>query len=144
MPILILKGGGVVDQEERAEIREAVEDNGIKIADEVVAVIAGIAATEVKGVAGMAGGIVGGITERLGLKNLQRGVKVEVGTREAALDLYVIVEYGARIPEVAQTVQENVRQAVETMTGLKVVQVNVHVQGVAFEGAEGTENHRSR
>jgi uncharacterized alkaline shock family protein YloU len=132
-----------VDQEDKGTGVETAEDNGIKIADEVVAVIAGIAATEVKGVSGMAGGIVGGITERLGLKNLQRGVKVEVGTREAALDLYVIVEYGARIPEVAQAVQENVRRAVESMTGLKVVQVNVHVQGVSFEGSGEAEGHRS-
>lgn len=107
--------------------------SNIKIADEVVAIIAGIAATEVPGVAGMAGGIVGGISERLGLKNLQKGVKVEVGNREAALDLFVVVQYGSRIPEVAQKVQEEVRQAVESMTGLEVVEVNVHVQGVAFE-----------
>jgi uncharacterized alkaline shock family protein YloU len=135
-----------VEQEEGTGVAaRQPEDSGIKIADEVVAVIAGLAATEVKGVAGMAGGIVGGITERLGLKNLQRGVKVEVGTKETVLDLYIIVEYGARIPEVAQSVQEEVRRAVETMTGLKVVQVNVHVQGVAFE-REGTdqESHRGR
>jgi uncharacterized alkaline shock family protein YloU len=118
------------------------EESGIKIADEVVAVIAGLAATEVDGVAGMAGGIVGGITEKLGLKNLQRGVKAEVGQKEAALDLYIVVEYGARIPEVAQNVQESVRRAVETMTGLKVVEVNVHVQGVSFEGQE--DSHRTR
>lgn len=133
-----------MDREERHGAVD-LKDQGqnIKIADEVVAIIAGIAATEVPGVAGMAGGIVGGITERLGLKNLQKGVKVEVGNRETALDIFIVVDYGARIPEVAQKVQEEVRQAVESMTGLQVVEVNVHVQGVAFEN-EHEEGSRSR
>ncbi len=109
------------------------EDTGVvRISDDVVGTIAGIAATEVEGVAGMGGGIVGGITEMLGRKNLARGVKVEVGEREAALDLFVVVDYGVRIPEVAQRVQENVKRAVESMTGLSVVEVNIHIQGVAF------------
>lgn len=109
------------------------DDSGsVRISDEVVATIAGIAATEVEGVAGMGGGIVGGITEMLGRKNLAKGVKVEVGEREAALDMFVVVDYGVRIPEVALRVQENVKRAVESMTGLSVVEVNVHVQGVAF------------
>lgn len=104
----------------------------IRIADEVVSIIAGLAATEVKGIAGMSGGIAGGIAEILGKKNFAKGVKVEVGEREAAVDLYIIVEYGVRIPEVALSVQENVKRAIETMTGLSVVEVNVHVQGVGF------------
>lgn len=104
----------------------------IRIADEVVSIIAGLAATEVKGIAGMSGGIAGGIAEILGKKNFAKGVKVEVGEREAAIDLYIIVEYGVRIPEVALSVQENVKRAIETMTGLSVVEVNVHVQGVGF------------
>lgn len=120
-------------------IEEATEAAGTRISDEVVAVIAGIAATQVEGVAGMSGGLVGGISERLGRKNLQKGVKVEVGEKEAALDLYLIVEYGARIPDVAQRTQEDVRQAVESMTGLRVVEVNVHVQGVAFDRVEREE-----
>ncbi|KUK32542.1 MAG: Alkaline shock protein 23 [Thermoanaerobacterales bacterium 50_218] len=108
----------------------------IRIANEVVAIIAGLAATEVEGIAGMSGGIVGGIAERLGRKNLSRGVKVEVGEREAAVDLFVIVDFGVRIPDVAVRVQENVKQAIESMTGLNVVEVNVHVQGVSFPEAE--------
>ena len=112
------------------------DDTGsVRIADDVVSVIAGMAATEVEGIAGMSGGIASGLTERLGIKHLQRGVKVEVGEREAAIDLYVLVDYGARIPEVAQRVQERVKTAVESMTGLKVVEVNVHIQGVAFADA---------
>ncbi|MBM7581290.1 putative alkaline shock family protein YloU [Caldicoprobacter guelmensis] len=105
----------------------------VTFADEVVAIIAGLAATEVKGVAAMSGGVAGGIAEKLGRKNLTKGVKVEVGEKEAAIDLYIIVDYGVRIPEVAWNIQENVKKAVETMTGLSVVEVNVHVQGVNFD-----------
>lgn len=113
-------------------IENTNEKGSIKIADEVVGIIAGLAATEVEGVAGMSGGIVGGIAEILGRKNLSKGVKVEVGEREAAVDLYIIVNYGVRIPEVAWNVQENVKKAIENMTGLRVIEVNIHVQGVNF------------
>jgi uncharacterized alkaline shock family protein YloU len=105
----------------------------IKITDEVVAIIAGIAAIEVPGVASMSGGIAGGIAEALGRKNLSKGVKVEVGEKEAAIDLYIIIEYGCRIPDVAWSIQEKVKKSVETMTGLNVVEVNIHVQGVNIE-----------
>lgn len=117
------------DKVERAERNGA---GSVRIADEVVGIIAGLAATEVAGIAGMSAGLVGGIAEMLGRKNLSKGVKVEVGEKEAAVDLYIIAEYGARIPEVAQHVQENVKSAIETMTGLSVVEVNIHVQGVGF------------
>ena len=102
----------------------------VKIANEVVAIIAGLAATEIDGVAGMSGGITGDITEMLGMKNLSKGVKVEVGEKEAAIDIFIIVEYGSRISDVANTVQKNVKDTVETMTGLNVIEVNVNVQGV--------------
>lgn len=104
----------------------------VRIADEVVAVIAGLAATEVEGLAGMSGGLAGGFAEILGRKNLSKGVRVEVGEKESAVDIFVIVEYGVKIPDVALKVQENVKNAIESMTGLKVVNVNVHVQGVSF------------
>lgn len=104
----------------------------IRIADEVVSIIAGLAATEVDGVVGMSGGIAGGIAEILGRKNFSKGVKVEVGEKEAAIDLYIIVKYGSRIPDVALNVQEGVKSAIENMTGLSTVEVNVHVQGVGF------------
>jgi uncharacterized alkaline shock family protein YloU len=113
--------------------KDDIQYGQIKIADEVVGIIAGLAATEVKGVAGMSGGIAGGISEMLGRKNLSKGVKVEVGEKEAAIDLYIIVEYGAKIPEVSWEIQEKVKNAVETMTGLNVVEVNIHVQGVNIE-----------
>jgi uncharacterized alkaline shock family protein YloU len=113
-----------------------VDVGTIRIADEVVGIVAGLAATEIPGVAGMSAGLVGGIAEMLGKKNLSKGVKVEVGEKEAAIDLYIIVEYGIRIPDVALKVQENVKRAIESMTGLDVVEVNIHIQGVGF----GTDN----
>ncbi len=109
------------------------EHGSVKIADEVVAVIAELAAKEVKGIIGMSGGIVDSITEILGKKSLSKGIKVEVGDKETIIDLYVIVEYGVRIPDIAWQVQENVKKAVETMTGLNVVGVNIHIQGVNIE-----------
>ena len=111
----------------------------IKIADEVVSIIAGLAATEIDGIAGTSGGLVGGIAEMLGRKNFSKGVKVEVGEREAAIDLYIIVKYGVRIPDVALAAQENIKRAIETMTGLSVVEVNVNVQGVHFPEDETPE-----
>lgn len=124
--------------------QEARTDFGtIKIANEVVAIIAGLAATEIEGVAGMSGGIAGGITELLGRKNLAKGVKVEVGEKEAAVDLFIVVNFGVRIPEVAIKIQENVKKAIEGMSGLKVVEVNVHIQGVVFP-QENREEETSR
>lgn len=130
--------------DKRVEKLEHNDVGSIRIADEVVGIIAGLAATEVPGVAGMSAGLVGGIAEMLGKKNLAKGVKVEVGEREAAVDLYVIVEYGVRIPDVALTVQENVKRAIESMTGLDVVEVNVHVQGVGFGQENKDEDIRVR
>lgn len=110
---------------------ETETNNGIKISDDVVAVIAGVAVSEVPGVYGMAGGFAGGIGEVLsGKKNLSKGIKVEVGEKETKIDVNIIVEYGTRIPDVAYEIQNRVKKAVETMTGLKVIETNVHVQGV--------------
>ena len=89
----------------------------IQIAPEVIEIIAGLATVEVQGVAGMSGGLAGGIAELLGRKNLSKGVKVEVGQREVAIDVSIIIEYGNRIPEVANEIQNNVKQAIESMTG---------------------------
>lgn len=111
----------------------------VTFADEVIAIIAGLAATEITGVAAMSGGIAGGIAEKLGRKNLSKGVKVEVGEKEAAIDLYIVVDYGVRIPELSWNIQENVKKAVETMTGLDVIEVNIHIQGVNFEKETKTE-----
>ena len=108
----------------------------IVFATDVIATIAALAAADVKGIAGMSGGMVEGITEMLGRKNLTKGVKVEVGTEEAAVDVSVIVQYGYRIQDICIEVQRAVKNAVETMTGLRVVEVNVYVQAVSFDSAE--------
>jgi uncharacterized alkaline shock family protein YloU len=115
---------------------EKTEMGSIQIAPEVIGIIAGLAAVEVEGVAGMSGGFAGGIAELLGRKNLSKGVKVEVGQREAAIDVSIVIEYGHRIPEVAGEIQQNVKQAIESMTGLHVVEVNVHIHDVIFKGVE--------
>lgn len=117
-------------KEEVEVVKNETEVNGIKISEEVVAIIAGMAASEVKGVSSMNGGFVGGISEILGKKNFAKGVKVQVGEKEATIDLYITVEYGCRIPDIAWEIQNKVKTAVENMTGLKVVEVNIHVQGV--------------
>ncbi len=118
-------------------VNTKVEKNGnVTYSNDVVATIAGIAAVEIEGVAGMSGGFTGGFAELLGRKNLTKGVKVEVGKEESAIDLYVVVEYGADVPSTCKKVQENVKKAVETMTGLRVVETNVHIQGVQL----GSEN----
>ncbi len=108
------------------------DSNGsVRIADEVVEIIAGMAASEVKGVAEMSGGFVGDIANMLTRgKNASKGIKVEVGEKEASVDLFLAVEYGVSIPDVAQKVQETVKEAIEGMTGLKVLEINVHIQGI--------------
>lgn len=118
-----------------SETRERTEIGEVRIANEVVGIIAGLAASEVEGVAGMSGGLAGGIADLLGRKNLSKGVKVEVGEEQAEIDLFVVVEYGVKIPEVASNIQANVKRAIEGMTGLDVVAVNVHVLGVTFPHA---------
>ncbi len=125
-------------KEEITEIQEVEENNeGIKISNDVVAVIAGIAVSEVQGVAGMSGGFAGGISEVLsGKKNLSKGIKVEANEKEVKIDVNIIVEYGSRIPDVAFEIQNRVKKSVENMTGLKVEEVNVHVQGVKTEKDE--------
>lgn len=104
----------------------------ITYANEVIAIIAGVAANEVEGIAGMCSG--GGFSDAfMRSRNIRKGVRVEIGAEEASVDLYVIVEYGTPIQIAAQDVQESVRKAIETMTGLHVVRVDVHVNGVSFE-----------
>ena len=129
---------------ENGEIALSSDSNEIKIADDVVAVIAGVAVSEVPGVAEMAGGFAGGITEVLsGKKNLAKGIKVEVGEKDTKIDVNIIVEYGVRIPDVAFEIQNRVKKAVETMTGLNVVEVNVHVQGVNTDSKEEVEETKT-
>ena len=120
------------------------EVNGIKIAEEVVAKIAGIAASEVKGVYGMNGGFVEGLSEMLGKKSFSKGVKVQVGEKDTTIDLFIIVEYGCRIPDIAWEIQNRVKTAVENMTGLKVLEVNIHVQGVNLPKEENKKDENKK
>ena len=125
--------------EEENEITSA-DNTGIKISNDVVASIAGVAVSEVPGVYSMAGGIAGGISEVFsGKKNLSKGIKVEVGEKDTKIDVNIIVEYGVRIPDVAFEIQGRVKKAVETMTGLKVSGVNIHVQGIKTNSSENKE-----
>lgn len=109
----------------------------IQVANDVIGAIAGMAALEVEGVHSMSGGIVEGIAQVLGRRQLSRGVHVEVYGRDVSLDLFVVMDYGARIPEVAERVQANVKAQVENMTGLTVDAVNIHVQGVWMPAGRG-------
>ena len=123
------ENGEVVELDIQEEIK--TENEGIKISNDVVAVIAGVAVSEVPGVASMAGGFAGGISEVFsGKKNFAKGIKVEAGEKETKIDVSIVVEYGVRIPDVAFEIQNRVKKAVEGMTGLKVLEVNVHIQGV--------------
>ena len=112
--------------------QEKKEANGIKISNDVIAVIAGVAS--------MSGGFAGGITEAIkGKKNLAKGIKVEATEKEAKIDVNIIVEFGSRIPDVAFEIQNRVKKAVENMTGIKVTDVNVNVQGVNTEILNNSE-----
>ncbi|MBR0424596.1 MAG: Asp23/Gls24 family envelope stress response protein [Clostridia bacterium] len=114
-------------------VNDANEMSGkVVFAEDVVATIASLAAAEVEGVYGMSGTTFEGIGEKLGKKNYTKGVKVEVGSVECAVDMTLIVKYGYRIQEVCQNVQNSVKDAIETMTGLKVVEVNISVNSVVF------------
>lgn len=133
-------------KEEIVELDEEIktEDDGIKISDDVVSVIAGVAVSEVSGVAGMAGGFAGGISEVFsGKKNLAKGIKTEINEKNVKIDVNIIVEYGSRIPDVAFEIQNRVKKAVESMTGLKVEEVNVHVQGVNTDTANTEQEDTS-
>ena len=132
------------NQEVQNEENIINEAEGIKISNDVVAVIAGVAVSEVPGVYGMSGGFAGGISEVLkGKKNLAKGIKVEATEKNAKIDVNIIVEYGSRIPDVAYEIQNRVKKAVENMTGLKVTEVNVNVQGVNTEIATEEEKENT-
>ena len=111
--------------------------NNLVISEDVIGIIAGIAAAEVEGVSGMTLGLVDGINQILGSnKKYSKGVKIELEGNNVVIDLYVIVKYGVRIPDVAFSIQNSVKTQVETMTGLNVQSVNINVQGVTFDKVE--------
>jgi len=123
-------------------VSEQSQSGIIRISDDVVATIAGLAAMETPGIAGMSGGMSEGLAKLLTGKNVQKGVTVEVGQVEAAIDLRVIVQFGVKVHEVCRELQQNVREALENMTGLTVVEVNVKVEGVSFAEEEVEESLR--
>ncbi|MGM0420342.1 MAG: Asp23/Gls24 family envelope stress response protein [Bacillota bacterium] len=106
------------------------ELGGMNIASEVLGVVAGIAATEIDGVAAMSGGLVRGIAEMLGRKNLSKGVKLEETEDGVIVELNLIVEFEVNIPEVTKAVQKNVKNSLERMTGVEVKAVNINVLGI--------------
>lgn len=114
-------------------LNKEVEMGIVKISDEVVEVIAGLAASEIEGIEGMSTTLVGGITQILsGKKNVSKGIKVNVEEDKAVIDLHVVVKYGIKIPEVARKVQENVKKSVESMTGLNVAGINLYIQSIVL------------
>lgn len=125
-----------MENEENGKVEEinVSADSSVVISEDVVSVIAGVAVSEVPGVVDTAGGFAGGISEVLsGKKKLSKGIKVEVGEKETKIDVNIIVEYGTRIPDVAFEIQNRVKKSVKEMTGLEVLEVNVHVQGVSTD-----------
>ena len=114
------------------------EDNlgEVHVADEVVAIIAGLAATEVEGVASMAGNITNELVSKLGMKNLSKGVKVEVAEKTVSVEVALNISYGYSIPEVSEKVQEKVKSAIQTMTGLSVAIVNVRIATVDMKNTK--------
>jgi uncharacterized alkaline shock family protein YloU len=125
----------VKEQENRNTYQIHAESNvgEVQIADEVVATIAGLAATEVEGVAAMSSNITNELVSKLGMKNLSKGVKIEVSSDSVAVDLSLTMEYGYSIPNTSRQVQEKVKSAIENMTGLNVSEVNVRISGVNID-----------
>lgn len=122
---------------DEVENAEAETIGNIKISVEVVSTIAGIAASEIDGVSCMYTSFVDGFAQRFGAKkSTSKGVKVDMSGDSVSIDLYIVVEYGVKIPELAWEIQDNVKTSVETMTGLPVEKVNIHIEGISFEKEE--------
>jgi uncharacterized alkaline shock family protein YloU len=116
------------------EVEQGNSGHGkVEIAPEVIEVIAGIAASEVEGVAGMRGNFAAGVVERLGKKNHGKGVKVELAETGIKVDVYCLMKFGVSIPTVAGKIQDNIRQALLNMTALDAEEVNIHIVGIQFE-----------
>lgn len=128
---------GVEASEQDANVEIATNLN---ISEDVIGIIAGLAASEVEGIAGMTLGFVDGINQILGSnKKYSKGVKISLEGKKVVIDLYVNVKYGVRIPDIAWAAQNAVKSAVENMTGLEVMSVNINVQGITFDKKEATE-----
>ena len=117
---------------------DALEYGNVNISDDVIGIITSIAAAEIEGVNGLSGGFAEDIAEMFGVKNLKKGVKVDIEDDIVVVDLNIIVDFGIKIPDVAWQVQENVKNAIETMTGLACKEVNIHVQGINMNTGDDT------
>jgi len=111
-------------------VKEDIAIGSVKIADDVVAMIAGLAALEIDGVSAMAGNISNELMNKVGVKNIGKGVKVEILGKRVSIEMAVIVDYGFNIPAISQKVQQKVKSAIENMTGLNVTDVNLRISGV--------------
>jgi uncharacterized alkaline shock family protein YloU len=114
-------------------VKTQVGEDKIRISEEVVATIAGIAASEIESLAAMSGGLVDGIAGILGRKSMGKGIKVEMKEGSTAIEMSIVMQYGCKIHEVSKEIQGRVREAVENMTGLQVTSVNINVLGVSME-----------
>lgn len=115
------------------KLQENTKFGEVRIADDVISMIAAISATEVDGVAGMAGNITSELISKFGVKNLSRGVKVTIAEEQVSIELTLELKYGVSLPEVCESVQEKVKSSVETMTGLIVDEVNIRIAGIALD-----------
>lgn len=115
------------------KLQETTHFGEVRIADDVISMIAAISATEVEGVTGMAGNITSEIISKLGVKNLSRGVKVTIDEETVSMDLALELKYGVNLPEVCTKVQDKVKSSVENMTGLTVDAVNIRIAGISFD-----------
>ncbi len=112
---------------------DTLEYGNVNISDDVIGIISSIAAAEIEGVNGLSGKLTEDLVEMFGKKNFSKGVKVEIVEEKVIIDLNLIVDYGVKIPDVSWQVQENVKTAIESMTGLSVSAVNVHVNGINIQ-----------
>lgn len=128
-----------MERQDGYKLHETCAFGEVQIADEVVAIISGLAALEVEGVAKMSGNVPNELVSKLGMKNLSKGVKVEVTPESVAIDLALEMKYGYSILKVSEQVQERVKNAIESMTGLSVERVNVRIVGVAVDKPQKTQ-----
>ena len=122
-----------LENKESVKIYDSNSIGEVQIADDVVAIIAGLAATDVKGVSALVGNVTNEIISKLGKKNLGKGIRVEVANNAVTVDMSLILEYGYSIPKTSEQVQEKVKSAIENMTGLTVEEVNVRIASVTME-----------
>jgi uncharacterized alkaline shock family protein YloU len=143
------QGGNRMVEEKKGKVVESVEavikadptkeGDSIRISSEVIAVITGIVSSDIPGIAGMSGGVVGGIAEKLGRKDLTKGIKVRINEERVTIDLNVIVDYGATIVEATDKLKKEIRNNVEKSTGLKVEAININVLGIEVPKEEVEE-----